>query len=140
MKKTLMLAAAGAAMLVAACGGNGCNKGGCENAKPADSLMVVLDLHRTVKPECVSAFKASFARCKELTVKEDGCVDYGLYQSPDDSTRFLIYEVWANQTVLSAHWQTAHLKAHVEEIKDMVTAKWDRHLHIPAANMEETRQ
>lgn len=136
----MMLAAAAAAALLAACGGKGCKNAKCEKSGPADSLMVVLDLHRTVKPECVEAFKASFAHCKELTVKEDGCIDYGLYQSPDDSTHFLIYEVWENQTKLSAHWKTAHLNGHVAETKDMVTAKWDRYLHIPAANMKETRE
>lgn len=131
--------ALGAAVLLSGCGGTGCKKTNVCAAGSDDSLMVVLDLHRKVKPECVQAFKASFARCKAATVKEDGCIDYGVYQSPDDSTEFLIYEVWRDQAVLSRHWETEHLKAHAAEVKPMVVAKWDRHIHVCPGKMEETK-
>ena len=83
--------ALGALVLLSGCCGTGCKKSECPAQPADDSLMVVLDLHRKVKPESVAAFKASFARCKAATVKEQGCIDYGVYQSPDDSTEFLIY-------------------------------------------------
>lgn len=38
----------------------------CGKCCDKDSMEVVMDLHRKVKPECVAAFKASFAKCKEL--------------------------------------------------------------------------
>ena len=40
----------------------------CGKCCDKDSMEVVMDLHRKVKPECVAAFKASFAKCKESTV------------------------------------------------------------------------
>lgn len=77
----------------------------CCNDK--SSMEVILNLHRKVKPEYVSAYKEAFAKCKANTVQEVGCVDYGVYQSPEDSTEFLICEVWENENVLAKHGETA---------------------------------
>lgn len=64
----------------------------CSNDK--SSMEVVLNLHRKVKPEHVTSYKEAFAKCKASTIQESGCVEYGVYQSPEDSTEFLICEVW----------------------------------------------
>ena len=102
----------------------------CGKCCDKDSMEVVMDLHRKVKPECVAAFKASFAKCKESTVLEPGCVDYGVYQSPEDSTEFLIYEVWKNQGELDKHGKTAHLIQHVEETKGMFDSTSNKHIYV----------
>ena len=81
---------------------SGCTNGGSNK----ESMEVVLNIKRKVKPECVSALKESFLKCKESTLLEPGCIDYGMYQSLTDSTEFFIAE-------------TAHLKQHLNEIKDM---------------------
>lgn len=89
----------------------------CANDK--ESLEVVLNIKRKVKPEHVPAFKASFLKCAESTLKEPGCIDYGMYQSLTDSTEFFIAETWKNDGELQKHGETAHLKQHLSEIKDM---------------------
>lgn len=123
--KTILAVCATVALASCDCHNGDANK--CDgNCAPADSMNVVLDLHRKIKPDCVSAFKASFARCKQSTVQEPGCIDYGVYQSPEDSTEFLIHEVWLNQTELDKHGQTPHLQAHVAQTKDMCESKADR--------------
>lgn len=88
---------------------------------PADknSLQVVMNLQRKVKPEFVSAFKASFEKCKESTIQEPGCLGYGMYQSYTDSTEFFIAEIWKNKPEHLKHMETEHLKLHLEETKDM---------------------
>lgn len=126
MKTKTIIAACAIAALASCADRNGCaNRCGGQCA-PADSMNVVLDLHRKIKPGKVAAFKASFARCKQSTLKEPGCMDYGVYQSPEDSTEFLIHEVWLNQAELDKHGQTPHLQAHVAETKDMCESKSDR--------------
>ena len=84
-----------------------------------ESMEVVLNIKRKVKPECVSALKESFLKCKESTLLEPGCIDYGMYQSLTDSTEFFIAETWKNDGELQKHGETAHLKQHLNEIKDM---------------------
>lgn len=119
MRHLLLFSLLGAGFGLTGCAGSG-NQAPAESCCADKSQMeVVLDLHRKVKPEFVSAFKASFARCKESTVKEPGCLDYGVFQSPEDSTEFLIYEVWKNDGELAKHGETAHLKQHVAETKEM---------------------
>jgi quinol monooxygenase YgiN len=78
-----------------------------------------MNLTRKVKPEQVAAFKASFEKCKEGTLQEPGCADYGMYQSYIDSTEFIIVETWMNKGEHLKHMETEHLKIHLEEIKDM---------------------
>ena len=58
-------------------------------------------------------------KCKESTLLEPGCIDYGMYQSLTDSTEFFIAETWKNDGELQKHGETAHLKQHLNEIKDM---------------------
>lgn len=82
-------------------------------------MKVVLNIQKKVKPEYVSALQASFEKCKESTVKEAGCISYGMYQSYTDSTLFFIEEVWKNEGELAKHGQTDHLKLHLSEVKDM---------------------
>lgn len=117
-----------ACLALTGCAGQGEKQSeGCCSDK--SNLEVVLGLHRKLKPECVSAFKASFAECKESTLKEPGCLDYGLYQSPEDSTQVLIYEVWKNEAELAKHGETAHLKKHVEETKGMAESSSDNRVY-----------
>ncbi len=105
---------------------SGCTHGGSNKEATADScangkesMEVVLNIKRKVKPECVSALKESFLKCKESTLLEPGCIDYGMYQSLTDSTEFFIAETWKNDRELQKHGETAHLKQHLNEIKDM---------------------
>ena len=95
-----------------------------------DSLEIVMNLHRTVKPEYVSAYKKAFAKCKEATVKEEGCLDYGVYQSPEDSTEFLVHENWANEAALARHSQTPHLKQLLEETKEMISRQSNKKVYV----------
>ena len=96
------------------------------------SMEVVLNLHRKVKPEHVTAFKEAFAKCKASTIQEAGCVDYGVYQSPEDSTEFLICEVWENDDKLAKHGETAHLKNLLEETKEMFDSVSNKKIYVCA--------
>lgn len=95
-----------------ACAGDSCTNG-------KDSMQVVLNIQRKVKPEFVSGLKESFLKCKESTLNEPGCIYYDMYQSLTDSTEFFIAEIWANDGELKKHGETPHLKQHISEIKDM---------------------
>jgi len=84
-----------------------------------DSMQVVMNLPQKVKPEFVSAYKMSFNKCAAETLKEPGCLVYEVYQSFDDSTLFFITETWANKGEHLKHMETPHLKALIEETKNM---------------------
>lgn len=90
----------------------------------ASGKTVQLNLFRQVKPDKADAYKAAFDRCKQLTMKEDGCMSYCLLHATDDKTLFLIHEEWASQDALDKHSRTSHLKRFIEEEKDMIIRKW----------------
>ena len=87
-------------------------------------------MHRSLQPECVAAYKEAFAQCQEATLQEPGCLGYGLYQSPKDSTEFLLYENCENDSVLALHGKTAHLKAFLQTTKEMFTAKNNKKVYV----------
>lgn len=118
--RTLLFGIVGSVIGLMACSGGASSEG--QAASPAmdkSTMEVVLNIQKKVKPEFVSAFRASFEKCKVSTVKEPGCISYGMYQSYLDSTLFFIEEVWKNDGELAKHGQTDHLKLHLSEIKDM---------------------
>ena len=132
--KTLLLGAA--CMLMTSCMYTSQSKKEGENKMEITSRMeikpleIVMNIHKKVKPECIEAFKVAFAKCKAETLKEEGCLDYGYYQSPEDSTEFLIYENWANDEALNKHGQTAHLKLLQEQITPMCSSSQMKKVYV----------
>jgi len=97
--------------------GSGADATCCVSQK--ENLVYVMNLERKVKPEHIAAFKESFEKCKVGTLQEPGCLDYAMYQSYTDSTRFFIAETWGNKGEHIKHMDTPHLKLHIEEIRGM---------------------
>lgn len=61
-----------------------------------------------VKPGNVDSFlEASIENARE-SVKEPGNMRFDVLQSPDDPTRFVLYEAYATAEDASAHKQTPH--------------------------------
>lgn len=83
-----------------------------------DSMLVVMRFEIKVKPEYVALLKQSFDACKvEVLAKEPGCLDYSLFQSYNDSTRFCITETWANKNDHNTHMKLEHTQKHLAETR-----------------------
>ncbi len=54
---------------------------------------------------------------------ESGCVEYGYYQSADDSTVFTSFEIWADPESEAAHWNTQHLKGALTHLPDLMVGE-----------------
>jgi quinol monooxygenase YgiN len=88
----------------------------CQSNK--DEMQVVMRFELKVLPENVSLLKESFEACKvEVLAKEPGCLDYSLFQSYTDSTKFCLTEAWVNKAAHNAHMKLAHTKKHLAETK-----------------------
>lgn len=118
MKKLFLFLAAGLFLLP------GCNdlatkttEANCADSK--SSMRVVLNIQRKIKPEFIAAYKEAFEVCRALTLQEEGCLDYTLYQSYTDSTMFALEETWTNEGALAKHNEAEHLKVLREITKDM---------------------
>ena len=70
--------------------------------------MHVTLVHVHVKPDCVEAFLAATRENHENSVQEPGNRRFDVLQSPDDPTRFVLYEAYASEADAAAHKQTSH--------------------------------
>jgi (4S)-4-hydroxy-5-phosphonooxypentane-2,3-dione isomerase len=70
--------------------------------------MLIVHVHVHVKPEFVEAFReASFTNARQ-SVQEPGIARFDVIQNNDDSTRFILVEVYRSVEATGAHKETAH--------------------------------
>jgi len=65
-------------------------------------------VHVHVKPENLADFIEATRKNHEASVQEGGNRRFDVLQSPDDATRFVLYEAYATAEDAAAHKQTAH--------------------------------
>jgi autoinducer 2-degrading protein len=72
--------------------------------------MQVTMVHVHVKPDCVADFIEATRKNHEASIQETGNRRFDVLQSPDDPTRFILYEAYANAEEAAAHKHTAHYR------------------------------
>jgi len=73
--------------------------------------MYVTLVYVHVKPENVADFIESIRVNHEGSVREPGNMRFDVLQSPDDPTRFVLYEAYSDESGAKAHRETAHYLA-----------------------------
>ena len=91
-------------------------------------MLVVLNIQQKIKPEYVEAYKEAFEACRAITLTEEGCIDYTMYQSYTDHTIFMLVEVWENEAALGKHSESEHLSALRETTKEMPDPDFTRNM------------
>lgn len=57
----------------------------------------------------------------ELSLNDDGCIDYDLLGSLTNTDRLVIYETWQDEASLNAHMASDHFRRLVPEIEKVAT-------------------
>lgn len=57
----------------------------------------------------------------ELSLHDDGCIDYDLLGSLTNTDRLVIYETWKDEASLKAHMASDHFRRFVPEIEKVAT-------------------
>ena len=79
--------------------------------------MFIYIVHISVKPEFMEQFKAETLANAQGTMNEPNNYRFDVLQQSDDPTKFVLYEVYADESALEEHRQTphyAHWKSAVE--------------------------
>jgi quinol monooxygenase YgiN len=63
-----------------------------------------------VKPEKVQEFMGLCKNLIEATVKEEGCIEYGLYQELENSGALTLLEEWKDESSLDKHLNSNHFR------------------------------
>ena len=73
--------------------------------------MHVTLVHVHVLPEHVAYFIEAARPNHAGAIAEPGCLRFDVLQSPDDPTRFVLYEAYRDASAAAAHKETAHYLA-----------------------------
>ncbi len=82
--------------------------------------MYILSVTVKVKPESVVAFIDASLANHAGSRREPGNLRWDLLQAADDSTHFMLYEVYRTEDDFKAHRQTPHFLLWQETVADMM--------------------
>jgi len=70
--------------------------------------MFIVHVHIRVKPESLEPFKQATLANARASVKEPGIARFDVVQRSDDSTRFVLVEVYRSVEANAVHKETSH--------------------------------
>jgi quinol monooxygenase YgiN len=77
-----------------------------------------------------------YEECRKLiapTLAEEGCINYDMYRSTEDSGTFMFYENWASRPHWERHMESPHLKTFPNNTEGMVEV-WELFLGEKVVN------
>jgi len=82
--------------------------------------MLVVHVHVHVKPDSVEAFKLTTKENAQASVREPGIARFDVIQQADDSTRFILVEVYRTAEAPARHKDTPHYARWRNAVVDMM--------------------
>jgi len=82
--------------------------------------MFIVHVFVHLKPEFVEAFKQATIENARNSVKESGIARFDVLQQADDSTQFLLVEVYRTKDDPAKHKETAHYKTWRDKVEQMM--------------------
>lgn len=84
--------------------------------------MLIVHVHVSVKAECVADFKTATLLNAQASLQEPGVLRFDVVQQQDDSTRFVLVEVYRDATAAAAHKETKHYPIWRDAVAPMMAA------------------
>lgn len=84
--------------------------------------MFIVHVQVHVKPEFIDAFRAATIENASNSVREAGIARFDVVQQLDDSSRFVLVEVYRTPDDPARHKETAHYKKWAETVAPMMAA------------------
>jgi quinol monooxygenase YgiN len=82
--------------------------------------MIVLDVKFNVKDGCFDEAVAAMKIVAAETLQESGCAEYRFALPVNSGDPIVLFEEWASQDALNAHFETAHLAAFREKMQEVL--------------------
>jgi quinol monooxygenase YgiN len=84
--------------------------------------MLIVQVHVSVKPGAVDAFRAATVANAAASRREPGVARFDVLQQTDDPTRFILIEVYRTADAVAAHKETPHYQTWRDTVADMMAA------------------
>lgn len=97
---------------------------------PAKPFTMLVSLQ--VKQGQEERFETAFAKARQATRKEKGCLAYDLNRDAKEPTRYLVYERWKGLADLEAHLRTPHITTLLGELKELLAGDPELKVLLPA--------
>ncbi|MBO3457481.1 antibiotic biosynthesis monooxygenase [Aetokthonos hydrillicola Thurmond2011] len=81
---------------------------------------VIVTASIKVKSGMEERFKEEYLPIVNLTLAEEGCLNYNLYQSQANPSIFMLYEKWMSKEILDQHLQMPYMKAISEKASEFL--------------------
>jgi quinol monooxygenase YgiN len=72
--------------------------------------MIVVTVKASPKGEYKQDFLDAFNKVSPLVYKEEGCLEYEIYQKDDGGNNLFLFERWESKQALDAHLKTKHMQ------------------------------
>lgn len=72
-----------------------------------EQLTVVANI--VAKSDCVEVVKAEMLKLIDITLSEEGCINYDLHVDNDNPAHFMFYENWESYDLWQEHMEAQHL-------------------------------
>jgi autoinducer 2-degrading protein len=82
--------------------------------------MIIVHVHVQVKPEMVDAFIKATIENASCSIKEPGVARFDVIRQTDDSTRFILVEVYRTPDDPGKHKETAHYQKWRDTVAEMM--------------------
>jgi quinol monooxygenase YgiN len=86
-------------------------------------MSFVLEVQIRIKPENVDKFMPKVLENARAARGEKGCRRFDVCVDPNDRTKVLLYEVYADGQAFEEHQQTAHFKKYLAEAVPLLASR-----------------
>ena len=84
--------------------------------------MLIIQVHVSVKPDAIEAFRAATIANAAASVHEPGVARFDVLQQADDPTRFVLIEVYRTADAPAAHKDTGHYQTWRDTVASLMAA------------------
>ena len=74
----------------------------------------------TVKPGKLKFVKAKLQKLVKGTRSKEGCLQYDLHQDNENTSHFLIFEIWKSSALWQAHMDSQYMEDYMSETEGAV--------------------
>jgi (4S)-4-hydroxy-5-phosphonooxypentane-2,3-dione isomerase len=82
--------------------------------------MLIVHVHVRVKPDSIEAFHAASIENARRSLQEPGIARFDVIQQADDTSRFILVEVYRSVDAAARHKETAHYAAWRDAVAPMM--------------------
>ncbi len=86
-------------------------------------MSFALEVQIRIKPENVDRFMALLGENAAAARKEPGCRTFDVLVDPQDRSKVMLYEVYADEKAFEAHQATAHFKKYLAEAVPLLASR-----------------